>query len=49
VQGLIWAVTALATWAAISRWNRTRHKQPDINDFDSLDALPPSERRQGPK
>ena len=45
VQGLIWAVTGLGVWAALSAWNRRRHKRPDINDFSSLDALPEAERR----
>jgi membrane protein implicated in regulation of membrane protease activity len=48
VQALIWAVTGLGIWAGLSRWNRHRHKQPDINDFDSRDALPKSERGQKP-
>jgi len=47
VQALIWAVSGLVVWAGISRWNRQRHKRPDINDFDSRDALPKSDR--GPK
>jgi membrane protein implicated in regulation of membrane protease activity len=44
VQALIWALSGLAIWAGLSRLNRERHKRPDINDFDSLDALPPSDR-----
>jgi inner membrane protein len=47
LQALIWAITGLIVWAALSRWNRQRHKRPDINDFDSRDALPKSER--GPR
>ncbi|MFN4058927.1 MAG: NfeD family protein [Roseinatronobacter sp.] len=46
IQALIWAVSGLAIWAGLSRWNRERHKKPDINDFDSLDALPRSDRRR---
>lgn len=45
VQALIWAVSGLLIWAGLSRWNRARHKQPDINDFDSRDSLPKSDRR----
>ncbi len=44
VQALIWALTGLVVWAVLSGWNRRRHKRPDINDFDSRDALPKSER-----
>lgn len=48
VQALIWAVSGLVVWAALSGWNRRRHKRPDINDFDSRDALPKADRaRQG--
>ena len=45
VQALIWAVSGLAIWAGLSRWNKRRHQRPDINDFDSLDALPKSDRK----
>ncbi|MFN7003404.1 MAG: NfeD family protein [Roseinatronobacter sp.] len=51
VQGLIWAALGLAVWLGLSRWNRARHAgRRDINDFDSRDALPPSERaRRDPR
>lgn len=45
VQGLIWAATGLAVWLALSYGNRRRHRKPDINDFDSRDSLPPSDRK----
>lgn len=45
VQALVWAVTGLIVWLGLSRWNRERHKRPDINDFNSLDSLPPSDRK----
>lgn len=48
VQALVWAVMGLLVWLGLSRWNRERHKRPDINDFNSLDALPPSDRRKAP-
>lgn len=45
VQGLIWASVGLVVWLGLSRWNSQRRaKRRDINDFDSRDALPPSER-----
>ena len=45
LQGLIWALCGLGIWLGLSRWNRARHaSKPDINDFDSLDSLPPEER-----
>jgi inner membrane protein len=45
VQALIWAGMGLAVWLALSRRNTARHKaRPDINDFDSLDSLPPEDR-----
>ncbi|MGP9791364.1 NfeD family protein [Roseinatronobacter sp. NSM] len=47
VQALIWAALGLVVWLGVSRWNSARHKaRPDINDFDSLDSLPPSDRRK---
>lgn len=45
VQGLIWASVGLGVWLYFSHRNKQRHKTPDINDFDSRDALPPSERK----
>jgi membrane protein implicated in regulation of membrane protease activity len=45
VQALIWAVSGLAIWYGLSRLNKKRHERPDINDFDSLDALPKSDRK----
>lgn len=45
VQGLIWASVGLVVWLGLSRWHRQRHKsRPDINDFDSRDSLPQSDR-----
>ena len=45
VQGLIWASVGLGVWLGLSRWNKSRHAtRRDINDFDSLDSLPPSDR-----
>ncbi|TVQ02908.1 MAG: hypothetical protein EA338_02935 [Roseinatronobacter sp.] len=52
VQGLIWASVGLGVWLGLSRWNKSRHAtRRDINDFDSLDSLPPSDRarRDTPK
>jgi len=52
VQGLIWAAVGLGVWLGLSRWNKSRHAtRRDINDFDSLDSLPPSDRarRDTPK
>jgi membrane protein implicated in regulation of membrane protease activity len=45
-QALIWAVSGLLIWAVLARLNKVRHKRPDINDFDSLEALPPEERKK---
>lgn len=45
VQGLIWASVGLGVWLGLSRWNKNRHQtRKDINDFDSLDSLPRSDR-----
>lgn len=52
VQGLIWASVGLGVWLGLSRWNKSRHAtRRDINDFDSLESLPPSDRarREAPK
>lgn len=47
VQALIWAGVGLGVWLALSRWNRLRHRsRRDINDFDSLDSLPPQDRKR---
>ncbi len=46
VQALIWALVGLGVWLGVARWNayfRKTHR--DINDFDSLDSLPKSDRR----
>lgn len=49
VQGLIWASVGLVVWLVVSRWHKQRRSaRPDINDFDSRDALPPSERARPP-
>ncbi|MCC5962469.1 MAG: hypothetical protein JJU09_05015 [Rhodobacteraceae bacterium] len=46
VQALIWAAVGLAVWLGFARWHKLRRKtQRDINDFDSLDSLPRSDRR----
>ncbi|NYS23599.1 hypothetical protein HUK65_01240 [Rhodobacteraceae bacterium 2376] len=46
-QALIWAGLGLAVWLALSRWSAGRRKsRPDINDFDSRDSLPASDRRR---
>lgn len=44
VQGFIWAALGLVIWLGLSRWNTQRHTRPDINDYDPLDSLPPSDR-----
>lgn len=47
VQALVWAAVGLGVWLGFARWNRHRHKsRPDINDFDSRDSLPESDRRR---
>lgn len=47
VQALIWAISGLVVWLGLSRWNKARRKaRRDINDFDSLDSLPKSDRRR---
>ncbi|WFE74538.1 NfeD family protein [Roseinatronobacter sp. S2] len=49
VQALIWAMLGLVVWLGLSRWNTARRKgRRDINDFDSLDSLPKSDRRKTP-
>ena len=46
-QALIWAAVGLAVWLALSRWNTNRRRsRRDINDFDSRDSLPASDRRR---
>ena len=44
VQAFIWAALGLGIWLGLSRLNTRRHKRPDINDYDPLDSLPPSDR-----
>ncbi|MDD7973165.1 NfeD family protein [Roseinatronobacter alkalisoli] len=47
VQALIWAALGLVVWLGLSRWNAAwRKSHRDINDFDSLDSLPKSDRRK---
>ncbi|MCC5985970.1 MAG: hypothetical protein JJU42_16560 [Rhodobacteraceae bacterium] len=46
-QALIWAAMGLLAWLGLSRWDaRRRATRPNINDFDSRDSLPPSDRRR---
>jgi membrane protein implicated in regulation of membrane protease activity len=44
VQGLIWAVLGLLSWLALQRLSRRKRSRRDINDFDSRDSLPKSDR-----
>ncbi|WP_304615775.1 NfeD family protein [Paracoccus sp. (in: a-proteobacteria)] len=45
LQALIWAAAGLGVWLVLSRWNRMRRlARRDINDFDSVASLPPSDR-----
>ncbi|MGY6547946.1 MAG: NfeD family protein [Roseinatronobacter sp.] len=45
VQALIWAGLGLAIWLALSRWSKSRNAtRRDINDFDSVESLPESDR-----
>lgn len=47
VQALVWAALGLLVWLGLSRWNTARRKnRRDINDFDSLDSLPESDRKK---
>ncbi len=47
LQALIWASVGLAVWLGFSRWNKHRRQtRRDINDFDSLESLPPSDRKR---
>ncbi len=47
VQALVWAAVGLGVWLGLARWNKHRHKsRPDINDFDSRDSLPKSDRQR---
>ncbi len=46
-QALVWAAVGLVAWLGLSRWHaRRRATRRDINDFDSRDSLPPSDRRR---
>ena len=46
-QALIWAAVGLLAWLGLSRWHaRHRATRPDINDFDSRESLPKSDRRR---